>query len=222
MKKLLLIAISLMLLGGIAQARNSAATYDTKYWSQQEFVAAYNATTATMYRDFVVGLVLPGAPIDAGVTALTVNPNNYVGQYITEYTGATTDNVYVFGVVDDATIPSGQLGRICIRGPHKVVAKTNGTAGQLTPSVGQMVSQCANNYTLLAAPPGVAQTAANAINGGRFCPYTTATGTAGGALGYLMSTTATTDTGDVGVSTNAQNDTSGSEFWVWVSPQILR
>jgi len=220
MKKLLLIAISLMLLGGIAQARNSAATYDTKYWSQQEFVAAYNASTAPMYRDYVVGLIQ--GVVDAGVTIPGVNPNVNLGQYITEYTGATTDNLYVFGVVDDTVIPSGQLGRICIRGPHKVVAKSNGGGAWISNPVGTVVSQCANNYSLLAAPPGVAQSPGNAINGGMMCPYSTGTGTAAGMLGWLMNNTPTTDTGDQGTSTSAQNNTTSNEYWVWVSPQVLR
>ena len=114
MRKLLLLGISLLLLGlSNVQAMNSAASYDSKYWSQQVFVQAYNNSTGTIYRDFVVGLD----------TTPAINPNVNLGQYITQNASSVTDNIYVFGVADE-TIPAGQLGRIAIRGPHKVVVNT--------------------------------------------------------------------------------------------------
>lgn len=210
MNKLLLMAISLLLLGlPNAQARNSAASYDNKYWSQQEFVQAYNNSTATIYRDYVVGL-----DVSLNVAG-SINPNVNQGQYITETTGSTTDQIYVFGVSDE-TIPAGQLGRIAIRGPHKVAWQA--LPGTAVPTAGQAISQCKFNLPMYNAGGNVN----NAINGGFACPYTTATGTAGGALGFILNTTATTDAGDIGQTTNGQNFTTGSEYWAWINPSILR
>ena len=194
-----------------AQARNSAASYDNKYYSQQEFVAAYNDSTGPMYRDYVVGL----DTLAVGATTL-VNPNVSLGQYITEATSSTTDNINVFGVIDDSVIPAGQLGRVCIRGPHKVQAYTGNGAAALT--IGQVVSQCKNNTGAMLAN-GLP---ANALNGGVACPYSTATGTAGGMIGYVLNATTTTDTGDAGQTTNTQSNTTGSEYWAWIDPQVLR
>lgn len=207
MKKLLLVAISLMLLGlPNAQARNSAASYDTGYYSQQEFVQAYNSSTATIYRDFIVGLD----------TTQAINPNVHLGQYVTEQTGSTTDSIFVFGVADE-TIPGGQLGRICIRGPHKVAYhKSSGAEGiGWSISAGSTVSQCANNVTTYTNPVG-----GPTVNGGTACPYSTATGTAGGMIGYVLNTTVTTDTGDQGQTSSG--NTTGAEYWIWIDPQVLR
>jgi hypothetical protein len=215
MKKLLLIAFfSLMLLGvPNAHARNSAASYDSKFWSQQEFVQVYNSSTASIYRDYVVGL-------DTAVTgaAQAVNPNIGLGQYVTAVTSATTDNIYVMGVADE-TIPAGQLGRICIRGPHKVVAlPTIATQGAFPSTIGSVLSQCKSNV----ASYSVAGTTASVISGGFACPYSTAAGTAAGGLGYILNATATTDTGDVGQATNPQSFTTGTEYWVWIDPHVIR
>lgn len=201
MKKLLvLVVFSLMLLGvSNAHARNSAAAYDNKFYSQQEFVQGYNNSTGTIYRDFVVGLdTTPG-----------INPNNNLGQYVTQVTSSTTDNIYAFGVADE-TIPAGQLGRICIRGPHKVVYNITQHA---VPTAGSVTSQCASAQTFGAT---------SLLGGGGACSYTTATGTAGGMLGVVLSATATTDSGDVGQTTNAQSNTTWSEYWSWIGPQVLR
>lgn len=217
MKKLLLVVISLMLLGlPNAHARNSAATYDNKYYSQQEFVQVYNNTTAPMYRDYVVGIDAVDAN-DTTTTAPGVNPNSNLGQYVVEGTGSTTDNIYVFGVIDDPVIPAGQLGRVCIRGPHKIIVKnaaSTGTVPAFSVSQGTVLSQCANN-TDFGFQNGYLS------NGGVACPYTTATGTAGGMIGYVLNATATTDTGDAGQVVNGIT-TTGSEYWSWVNPQVLR
>ena len=215
MKKLLsLVAISLMILGlSNAQARNSAASYDAKYYSQQEFVQAYNSSTASIYRDYVVGL-------DTSATGATtvVNPNVSLGQYVTTTTGSTTDSIYVFGVADE-TIPAGQLGRICIRGPHKVIVlPVTSSQGAISATAGSVFSQCKYNVSAFS----VNGTTSGVISGGFACPYSTATGTAGGMIGYTLSATATTDTGDVGQSTNAQSFTTSSEYWTWIEPHTIR
>ena len=222
MKKLLsLLAISLILGIVSAEARNSAVSYDAKYYSQQEFVQAYNSSTAPMYRDFVVGLTEPQNDAQ-GTNPTGPNPNVNIGQYITEGTNSTTDNIYAFGVVDDTVINPGQLGRICIRGPHKVVVLPRSVnLGTVIPpanwAVGTVLSQCASNV-----PEFENSSQQTPINGGFACPYTTATGTAGAMIGYVINATATTDTGDVGQSTNAQSFTTGSEYWAWIDPRVLR
>jgi biotin carboxyl carrier protein len=128
-KILLLVVFSLILLGiPNAHARNSAASYDSKYYSQQEFVEAYNNSSATVNRDYIV-------QID---TTPSINTNKNLGQYVTDVTAATP-NVYAFGVADE-NITAGTLGRFCIRGPHKIVVK----AGQ-TVTAGTVLGFCSNN-----------------------------------------------------------------------------
>lgn len=160
MRKLLLslFAISFLFLGRVAHAENSAAAYDTKWYSQQVFVQAYNNTASTMALNTVV--VLDTTP--------AINPNVNLGQYVTT-NGSTTDSVYVFGVTDEA-IPAAQLGRICVRGPHKVVMPSPPV------KAGDVIGACASS--------------ANA------CAVTASSGTDRGFLGYTLSTTASTDTGD--------------------------
>lgn len=215
---LLVLAFSLLILGiPNVHARNSAASYDNKYYSQQEFVQAYNNSTATIYRDYVVGLDVNSSGINNGATP-GINPNNNLGQYVTEVTGSTTDSIYVFGVSDE-TIPAGQLGRICIRGAHKVnYISTAAPLAAPTTTVGTAVSQCKNNVAMI----NTQNATTGPINGGVACPYSTATGTAGGMIGYILSSTATTDTGDSGQSTSVSSNTTGSEYWIWVDPQVLR
>ena len=212
MNKLIAVLFSCLLLGiPSVYARNSAATYDNKYWSQQEFVQAYNSSTAPIYRDYLVGL-----DTSATGASTVVNPNVSLGQYVTEATGSTTDNIYVFGVADE-TIPAGQLGRVCIRGAHKIVYRSVGFGAA---SAGAVLSQCANNNAQTFT--GIAGSSSQ--NGGLACTYSTATGTAGGMVGILFNTTATTDTGDVNTATNAQSQgtSTESEYWAWISPQVLR
>lgn len=161
MRKLLLslFAISFLFLGRVAHAENSAASYDNKYYSQQVFVQAYNNTASTMANNTVV--VMDTTP--------SVNPNVNLGQYVTT-NGSTTDSVFVFGVTDEA-IAAATLGRICVRGPHKVTAPSSSGV-----TAGNVIGACASS--------------SNA------CPVTTATGTDRGFLGYYINTTASTDTGD--------------------------
>ena len=168
MKKLTLAVIfSLMLLATTnAHARNSAAAYDAKFYSQQEYVDFYNNSTGTFVRDYIVNLDATGA---------TVNPNNNLGQYVLQNNCSVNDNVYQVGVVDESIAP-GTVGRVCIRGPHKVVLQTGNTGH----GIGTLMSQCPSNIW----------------NGGYACVYGTSTGTVGGSIGYVIQNTLTTDTGD--------------------------
>lgn len=113
----------------------------------------------------------------------SINPNNNLGSYIIP-TG-TTDSIFIFGVTDEAIVV-GTMGRVCIRGPHKAV----GIVGAGFPTSGAIIS------------------ASNQI--GKFGYYNgTSDGTAGGRLGYVLSATATTDTGD-----------ATGTYWVYVEPSV--
>lgn len=162
-----LFAISLLFVGRVAHAENSAAAFDNKYYSEQVFVQAYNNTASTIAINNVV--VLDTTP--------AVNPNVNLGQYVTT-NGSTTDSVFVFGVTDEA-ITAATLGRICIRGPHKVVHAVGIT------TQGAVIGACASSS--------------------KACPVTTSTGTSRGFLGKILSTTASTDTGD-----------AANTFWDWI------
>jgi hypothetical protein len=164
MKKLIfLLAIPFLFLGGLVHAENSAASYDRFYWSGQVFVQAYNngASSIAVNNAVVIDSSVAVAKIGSGSANL--------GQYIT--TSATTDSVYIFGVTDEA-IAAGALGRVCVRGPHKVV--WTGVGG---PAAGTVFSN--------------ASTTAGLVGG-----TSTAAGTNHGILGRILSATVTTDTGD--------------------------
>lgn len=169
--KFILLALLMVGLASTARAESSATAYDSKYYSQQVFVVAYNNFPTAITRDNVVIL-------DA---SQAVNPNLYLGSYI--ITTATTDSVFVFGVTDE-TIQPGTMGRVCIRGPHKAISIT-GQAGQNT--------------------SGAIITTSN--QSGKFGFGSTADGTASGRLGYILSSTATTDTGD-----------AANTYWTWIQP----
>lgn len=111
-----------------------------------------------------------------------VNPNLYLGSYITVTN--TTDSIFVFGVTDES-INSGSIGRIAVRGPHKAVSITAQSGANAS---GSIIS--ASNVP------------------GKFGFASTADGTASGRLGYILSSTATTDTGD-----------ATGTFWIWVDPR---
>lgn len=114
----------------------------------------------------------------------SINPNNYYGSYIT--LGSTTDSVFIFGVADESIL-AGSLGRVCIRGPHKAVALLPG---------GGVASYIASGAIISASNQA-----------GKFGYASTADGTASGRLGYILSATATTDTGD-----------ASNTYWVWIQP----
>lgn len=175
MKKFILFVLLLVGIVPLVRAESSATAYDSKYYSQQVFVNAYNNSSGTIALNNVVIL-------DA---SQSVNPNNYLGSYVT--TTATTDSVFIFGITDEA-IAVGTMGRICIRGPHKAVSLTPGSAGLS----GVAVS-------------GAIVTASNQT--GKFGYGSTTDGTVMGRLGYILSSTATTDTGD-----------AANTYWLWVSP----
>lgn len=170
MKKFILLALLMVGIVSTARAENSATAYDSKYYSQQVFVVAYNNSASTISQEQV-------AVLDA---TQTINPNLYLGSYVTT-NGSTTDSIYVFGVADEDII-SGSLGRICVRGPHKV----------------QMPSQ----------PSGAGVVIGACASTAKACPTSTADGTASGQLGFTLSNTASTETGDV-----------ANTYWAWIRPE---
>lgn len=156
MKRFTIILLSALLLLGIsfqARAESSATTYTgTAYLEQQVFTYAYNDSGSEITPNSTVIL-------DSGATA-----GSTLGAYID--LGSTADSIYVFGVADE-TIGIGEVGRICIRGPHLIHTEygASWTAGDLMAA---------------SSTEGTAE------------EYSTADGTAGGVLGWYMADHATT------------------------------
>lgn len=160
MRKINVIMLGIFLMLGMVsvKAENSATGYSNpaSFRDQQVFVEAYNNNASSIAINNVVVL-------DTSGTA-----NSTLGAYIN--TSTTTDSVYVFGVTDEA-IAAGTLGRVCVRGPHKVVY------ANASPTLGNVI--------------GV-----NSVSAGTAAPVTTASGTSRGFLGKIINTTASTATGD--------------------------
>lgn len=166
--KISILILALLLAVGVympnVRAEDSATGYGNPpaYGDQQVFVVAYNNNASAMSANNVVIL-------DTGGTAGTT-----LGTYV-NLNGSTTDSVYVFGVTDEA-ISAATLGRICVRGPHKVVMPSPDVTG-----IGDVVGACSNSPT---------------TNAGKACTVSTASGTDRGFLGKLINATATTGTSD--------------------------
>lgn len=178
-KKLLLIFSVFALLVGttkFVKAENSADAYSPNARSYQIFVDVYNTDGATIPVNSPVILA-----VDSSQT-VGASGGGTLGAYIRSTT--TTDSIFAYGVTDEA-ISAGTMGRVCIRGPHKIAA-VNALTGQAT---GSIFSSSTTQYKA-----GI---------------YATADGTAGGQLGILLSTTATSDTGD-----------ASNTFWAWLFPQF--
>lgn len=169
---ILILAAMISLSVGIStvRAESSSTAYDDNYYSQQVFVVAYN-DSPTLARDNTV-ILTTGAGAAAG--------SDLGGHFIATQ---VSDSIFIFGVTDE-NITTGTLGRVCVRGPHKVVM--NASAGQVT---GQIIGS-STTY-------------------GKAGWYSTADGTAGGQLGYLLNATATSDTGD-----------ASNTYWAWITPRI--
>ena len=128
MRKLSIILVSALLVLGLsiqARAEISTSTFTgDRFEEQQVIVMCYNNSGAEIQSNSVVILDVTGT---AGTT---------LGTYIT--TTTSTDSNYVFGVTDE-TIAAGSVGRICVRGPHRVhMASTDTSAadtiGTYTPA----------------------------------------------------------------------------------------
>lgn len=172
MKKLFIV-LSVLIMASYAsnvRAESSSTAYEPDERVQEVYASFYNAGPSDININEPVVL---RANATAGST---------LGAYIE--TSASTDNIFVIGVAD-ASIAAGSMGKVCIRGPHKVAAVNNLSSK----ATGAIFSTSSTT--------------------GKAGIYATADGTVGGQLGWLLNTTATTDTGD---ATNT--------FWAWINPQL--
>ncbi len=151
MKKLCIFVISALLVLGIAyqaRAEMSPQTAGGTYLDNQVYTMAYNNSGSSITSYAVVVL-------DTSATEKTT-----LGAWIT--TTTTADDYRVFGVTDQ-TIAAGTSGRVCIRGPHRVL-DTDSTHA-------------------LAAILATSTTAAQTTT------YATSDGTVGGQLGVVIGAT---------------------------------
>lgn len=113
MKKLFIVLLSALFIFGIAyQVRaeqSSSSASGTNYYDNQVYTIGYNNSGADISSNSLVVIDTTGT---AGST---------LGAYIT--TTTTQGHNFVFGVTDEV-IADGTSGRICIRGPHKVLVNT--------------------------------------------------------------------------------------------------
>ncbi len=119
MRKYKIISLALvafLALGQMAYAENSATAYSPVgyYGDQQVFVVMANRTTTDISSNQVVIL-------DVSTTGLNVTKST--AACIT--TTTTADDTLAIGVTDEV-IEGGTTGRVCVRGPHKVVFATTG------------------------------------------------------------------------------------------------
>ena len=187
MKKLYFVLAVLFFLGYTSQARAemSAQAYSGKNCKEnQVFIDAFNNFGDTITENTVV--ILDTA------TATRALTGSAFGAYITVDPGNATDNVYVLGVTDQY-IATNSVGRICVRGPHKVFA----TSGYYKPGVCDSV-QIGTNPS-----PGTLVGTNFAVTG-QACKYTKADATVGGQLGLFL----------------ASDNVVGSVWWIWVNPVV--
>ena len=189
MKKIVVIAVLLVLaFVGSARAEMSAQMYTGKAaQSYQVFADAYNNYGNTITDSYVVIL-------DTAANVLTLT-GTALGAYITVDPGYASDNVYVFGVADQ-DIATGAVGRICIRGPHKVFA----TGGYPIGNGG--VAQVTIGGAQIPRVGVLASTSCGAT--GQATVYSKADGTIGGRLGTFL----------------ASDNVVGSVWWIWIDPKV--
>lgn len=112
MKKLFIFVLLSLALGTLCYAENSAVTYSTIPMESEMvvYVEGYNPSTTT-------------AITSNAVVVLSTNAANasYKATGAVVATSTTQDDPLAFGVTDQV-IPIRGSGRICVRGPHKVLA----------------------------------------------------------------------------------------------------
>lgn len=120
MKKFIFALVALMLALGtsLSYAEISATTYSPvpRYDEMVSYIEAYNGSGGAITSNSVVVLSFTSGS-NASLKA--------TGAVIT--TTATANNALVVGVTDH-TIADGSSGRICVKGPHKVLVDTAGGA----------------------------------------------------------------------------------------------
>ncbi len=150
MKKFIFVLSALLVLG-IYQARAEQSPQTAtgeRLQDNQVFTIAYNNSGSDIQSNNVV------------VLDSTATENTTLGSYIT--TSTTADDYRVFGVTDE-TIVAGESGRVCIRGPHRVLDTDTTHAA-----------------AAILAASGTA---------GKSTTYSTSDGTAGGYLGHVIGAT---------------------------------
>ena len=152
----LVAVVAILAFTGVVKAENSASSYDAKNITQQVDISIYS-----------VGVIAANDIVALDVTNGTI-ANKGLGSYM--YTTTTTDSVYVMGVADEAMV-TGQIGRVCVRGPH-LVHSLNLKNNAVGDAAGKLL--------------GTSTTA------GYAAPRTNADGTASGILGVVLSATADT------------------------------
>ena len=159
MKKILCFAISALFVFafvGHVWAEMGADAFSGKYNRDQPvFVAMYNNSGVQLSANTI-------AILDTG----GVLTPNFVGTYATKAT--TSDSVYTIGVWDQDVL-SASVGRLCVRGPHRVLVSS-----QATVAAGTLLGTASGTTTNLSGTVGWARA------------YSTADGTAGAVLGVAI------------------------------------
>ena len=148
MRKLFIVLISALLVGVSTQARAEISTTTftgDRFEEQQVIVMCYNNSGSDIESNAVV------------ILDVSATEGSTLGTYIT--TTATADDSYVFGVTDEV-IEAGEVGRICVRGPHLVYD--------------------------LDSTHAVRAILATSTTVGRTTTYATSDGTTGGQLGQVI------------------------------------
>ena len=127
MKKLFIL-FALLMLGVSTELRAETSTSTssgTRYYENQVYITAYNDSGAAISSNQVVIL-------DTTETAGTT-----LGAYVTRTT--TANDSRVVGVTHDS-IPDGQAGAVCVRGPHRVMVVNTDAGAVAQYSVGASMS----------------------------------------------------------------------------------
>ena len=187
MKKLFVIALMVLSTASFCYAEQSAQTYSgndlQNYREQQVFIDAYNSSGAAISSNYVVVLDTSTTATASGTT---------LGTYIT--TTTTAADARVLGVTEN-TIPINSVGRVCVRGPHKVFLTTAPSAAGAT---------IATTTTAGAAVPWAA-----GLPGNQSFGYALHTGVIGVGAGYGS-------TANPGVNGGGKVGEGLSNYWCWI------
>lgn len=116
MKKFIIFVLAFLAIGGICYAESSAITWShiPRQTEMVVYVEAYNPAATAITSNAVV-VLSPG-----NAANMSYKATGAVVAYTT-----TQDDPLVFGVTDEV-MPAQGSGRVCIRGPHRVMANTTG------------------------------------------------------------------------------------------------
>ena len=197
-KKLLVLSaiFALIMLGGINQAMaewSAVGMTGDSVTEQQVFVMAYNdGTSGAITKN---SLVLWSNNASSGST---------LGARVRCASEAYSRRV--FGVADE-DIEQGQVGRVCVKGPHRVRLTGFST---LTTAAGLLI---ANAATITSTTSGVGGW--GIIDSGTVLSNTVT----GGTLGVTMAVAETASDKEAENAATSHGDVI--QWWVWVQPQII-